>query len=393
MRALVLVIDSFGIGALPDAADYGDTGSNTALHISENIRGGAEWPNLQKLGLGNASMLLGNELKGCPPADSPAASWAVMAESSPGKDTTTGHWELAGIVLDRPFPVFPSEYPSFPDELSAAFEKETGRSMLGNRAASGTAIIDELGEEHMRTGSPICYTSADSVFQIAAHEDVIPIDELYRICGIARKLCDPYMVGRVIARPFTGSAGSFTRTSRRHDYSIALPEDSVLDHLQKAGVKTTAVGKIGDIFNMQGIDETWPDKGNPACLERTRILLERKIGQDEFIFVNLVDTDMIYGHRRDIRGYHDAVAEVDSALPGIIDLLEEGDLLAVTADHGCDPSFRGTDHTREYVPLLYMLKGRAGESLGIRSSFADLAASLADYFGTPAFIRGNLFLH
>ena len=391
MRATVLVIDSFGIGELPDAADYGDAGANTALHISEGAAGGADWPNLQELGLGNASMLLGNQLKGCPPVQSPLASFGVMNESSPGKDTTTGHWELAGIILDKAFPVFPAEYPSFPPELVEAFERETGRKIIGNKAASGTAIIEELGEEHMKTGSLICYTSADSVFQIAAHEGIVPVDELYRICEIARDLCDPYMVGRIIARPFEGEPGSFVRTSRRHDYSIALPGDSILDHFQKQGVKTTAVGKIGDIFNQQGIDRSWPDKGNPACLERTVELLSKPEDGKEFIFVNLVDTDMVYGHRRDVQGYHDAVKAVDQRLSELIDLMKEGDLLAITADHGCDPAFKGTDHTREYVPMLYYIKGKTGRELGIRNSFTDLPQSLTAFFGIDPFTRGNFF--
>lgn len=391
MRATVLVIDSFGIGELPDADKYGDAGSNTALHISEKVEGGANWPNLQKLGLGNASGLLGNELKGCPPATAPLASFGVMNESSPGKDTTTGHWELAGIVLDKPFPVFPAAYPSFPPELVAAFERETGRKILGNKAASGTAIIDELGEEHMKTGSLICYTSADSVFQIAAHEEIIPIEEQYRICEITRRLCDPYMVGRVISRPFEGSPGSFVRTNRRHDFSIALPDKSILDHFQARGIKTTAVGKIGDIFNQQGIDKSWPDKGNPACIDRTIELLSNKPANDEFIFVNLVDTDMIYGHRRDIQGYHDSVKAVDERLPEMMSVMAEGDLLVITADHGCDPSYKGTDHTREYVPLLYYIKGRNGVSLGIRKSFTDLSQSLTTFFHIEPYKRGNFF--
>ena len=392
MRATVLVIDSFGIGELPDAEKYGDTGANTALHICQNMPNGADWPNLARLGLGNASMLLGNPLPGCKPADKPLASYGVMNEQSPGKDTTTGHWELAGIILDKAFPVFPAEYPSFPEELVAAFKRETGRDILGNKAASGTAIIDELGEEHMKTGSPICYTSADSVFQIAAHEDIIPIDELYRICEITRKLCDPYMVGRVIARPFEGASGSFSRTSRRHDYSIALPEESILDHLQANHVKTVAVGKIGDIFNQQGIDKSWPDKGNEACLERTLALLSENDGSKEFVFVNLVDTDMIYGHRRDVRGYHDAVKAIDDRIPEMIDLMADGDLLAITADHGCDPAYKGTDHTREYVPLLYYVKGRAGVELGIRESFTDLSQSLTSFFDVEEYKRGNFFM-
>ncbi len=391
MRATVLVIDSFGIGELPDADKYGDSGSNTALHISQNVSGGANWPNLQKLGLGNASMLLGNELTGCPAVESPAASFGVMKEASPGKDTTTGHWELAGILLDTAFPVFPAEYPSFPAELAAEFERETGRKIIGNKAASGTAIIEELGEEHMKTGALICYTSADSVFQIAAHEEIVPVEELYRICDIARRLCDPYMVGRVIARPFIGEPGSFTRTSRRHDYSIDLPEESVMDHLRNNDVRTVAVGKIGDIFNQRGIDKSWPDKGNPACIDRTIALLSEKQNGNEFIFVNLVDTDMVYGHRRDVQGYHDAVMAIDDKLPEIIELMDDGDLLAITADHGCDPTYKGTDHTREHVPLLYFIKGKTGSDLGVRDSFTDLAQNIAAFFGIPPFKRGKIF--
>jgi len=391
MRAVILVIDSFGIGELPDADKYGDKGSNTALHISEQAEGGANWPNLQNLGLGNASMLLGNELQGCPAVGTPLASYGVMNEASPGKDTTTGHWEIAGIVLEKAFPVFPAEYPSFPPELVDAFEKETGRKIIGNKAASGTAIIDELGVEHMNTGALICYTSADSVFQIAAHEDIVPIEELYSICETARRLCDPYMVGRIIARPFEGSPGAFVRTSRRHDYSIALPESTVLDHLKANSVKVSAVGKIGDIFNQQGIDKSWPDKGNPACIERTLDIVKNGGDENELVFVNLVDTDMVYGHRRDVQGYHDAVKAIDDRLPELMALMKEGDLLVVTADHGCDPSFKGTDHTREYVPLLCYNKGGVGNELGIRGSFTDLAQSLTRFFGVPPYKRGNFF--
>ena len=391
MRAVILVIDSFGIGELPDADKYGDVGANTALHIAQGAKGGADWPALQRLGLGNASMLLGNELPGCPAVDRPEASYGVMMEASPGKDTTTGHWEIAGLTLEKAFPVFPSEYPSFPAELVDAFERETGRKIIGNKAASGTAIIDELGEEHMKTGALICYTSADSVFQIAAHEDVVPIEELYSICETARRLCDPLMVGRIIARPFEGKPGAFVRTSRRHDYSIALPEGSILDHLQSEGVKTTAVGKIGDIFNQQGIDKSWPDKGNPACLDRTEELLRSASVEKELIFVNLVDTDMVYGHRRDVQGYHDAVKAIDDRLPAVMELMADGDLLVITADHGCDPAFRGTDHTREHVPLLCWKKGGTAFPLGIRKSFTDLAQSLTAFFEVPSYKNGNFF--
>lgn len=390
MRATVLVIDSFGIGEAPDAADFGDAGANTALHICQAVDT-VRWPALQRLGLGNASELLGNSLPGCAAQANPDASFGVMRELSPGKDTTTGHWELAGLRMETPFFTFPPEYPSFPKELTKAFEERTGRKLIGNKAASGTAIIQELGEEHLETGALICYTSADSVFQIAAHEEIVPIDELYRICGIARELCDPYAVARVIARPFVGSAGDFTRTKNRRDFSLELPGKTILDHLQSCGVRTVAVGKIGDIFNESGIDESYHDKGNPACLERTTELFDRPLARDEkeFIFVNLVDTDMIYGHRRDPSGYHDAVAGVDAALDGLIERMREDDLLIITADHGCDPTYKGSDHTREYVPMLIYRKGAAVKSLGVREGFFDLAQSLAVYFGAPAYPRGS----
>jgi len=391
MKAVILVIDSFGIGALPDAGKYGDQGSNTALHICREIPG-PKWPALKKLGLGNASLLLGSDLPGCEAVEKPSAWYGVMAEKSPGKDTTTGHWEIAGIELDQPFHVFPQEYPSFPPDLAAAFEKETGRKILGNKAASGTVIIQELGQEHEKTGSPIVYTSADSVFQIAAHEEVIPLEELYRICEISRKLVDPLRIARVIARPFVGTPGNYTRTKNRRDFSIAMPYPSLLEHLQENGVAVIGVGKIGDIFLEQGIDESYHDKGNPACLSRTLSLLKERNSRDEFIFVNLVDTDMIYGHRRDVRGYYESVAETDTALPEIMEALETGDMLIITADHGCDPAFRGTDHTREYVPLLALRKDFEGRNLGIREAFSDVAQSMAQYFSAPPYRNGKGFM-
>jgi len=396
MRSVILVIDSFGIGALPDAGQYGDEGSNTALHIAQALPG-EKWTALGDLGLGNASELLGNPLPGCDARKNPLGCFGVMAGKSPGKDTTTGHWELAGLELPKAFHTFPPEYPSFPEEILGAFSKETGRGVLGNKAASGTAIIEELGEEHLKTGDLICYTSADSVFQIAAHEDVVPLEKLYRYCEIARKLCNPYMIGRVIARPFIGTPGDFTRTKGRRDFSLPLPEIGILEHLQKHGVVTHGVGKIGDIFNEEGITHSHHDKGNPACLDRTEELLSQPSqGKKEFLFVNLVDTDMIYGHRRDIAGYGEAVEEVSRRLPALMEKLEPGDLLIITADHGCDPSFKGTDHTREYVPLLVFHKEKTppggGESLGIREAFSDVAATLAEYFGAPPYPRGRSFL-
>jgi len=390
MRAFLLVIDSFGIGALPDAAQYGDAGSNTAVHIGRAV-GGAKWPVLTRFGIGNAAKLLGEDLPGAAVQDAPAASFGVMREVSPGKDTTTGHWELSGIQLVKAFPVFPPDYPSFPQELLDRLTRATGYEFLGNKAASGTVIIEELGAEHLATGKPIAYTSGDSVFQIAAHEDVIPLDKLYELCHAARVVCDDWTVGRVIARPFRGKPGAFERTAGRHDYSYRLPGPTVLDHLRGAGVETVAVGKISDIFNGQGIDVSYADKGNPACLDRT-LALAREHSPSRFVFVNLVDTDMVYGHRRDPRGYHDSVAATDRALEDLLPLMNADDLLVITADHGCDPTFRGSDHTREHVPLLVYRKGQPGRDLGVRSSFADMAQSLAAFFGAPKFPVGTSFL-
>lgn len=391
-RATILLIDSFGIGELPDAADFGDAGANTALHICENVPG-PKWPELKKLGLGNSSMVLGKDLPGCEAVEKPLASWGVMREVSPGKDTTTGHWELAGLQLQSAFTVFPPAHPSFPEKLVKDFIEQTGcRGVLGNKAASGTEIIAELGEEHLKTGFPIIYTSGDSVFQIAAHNDIYKIGELYRMCEIARKLCDEYYVGRVIARPFDGKPGEFFRTKERHDYSIALPGDTILDHLQKNGVETVAVGKIGSIFDEQGIDVSYHDAGNPACLARTEEIFSEPPVRNQFVFVNLVDTDMVYGHRRDPKGYCDAVSAVDERLPGLLEKMGEDDLLFITADHGCDPTFRGTDHTREHIPLLMFSKGKTPVNLGIRKTFADVAQTLAAYFKVPAVENGTSML-
>ena len=315
-----------------------------------------------------------------------------MKEKSPGKDTTTGHWELAGLELTEAFTVLPSEYPSFPEKLLEDLMRESGRGVLGNKAASGTAIIDELGVEHMETGKLIVYTSGDSVLQIAAHEDIVPLDELYNICAKARILCDPYTLGRVIARPFVGKPGDFTRTKGRKDYSIKYNGESLFDYLKKNGVNTVGVGKIGDIFVERGINDSYHDKGNPACIKRTEELLAGPAKGNEFIFVNYVDTDMNFGHRRDPIGYCKAVEEVDEHLDRLLDILGEDDLLIVTADHGCDPTFRGTDHTREHIPLLVYRKGTKPVDLGIRDQFSDVAASISDFLGVPGFPKGVTFL-
>jgi len=397
VRVFLIVIDSFGIGALPDAEQYGDTGSNTAVNIGKAV-GGAAWPNLQNMGLGNIAELTGETIPGCPPTGQSRAMFGAMRERSPGKDTTTGHWEMAGIVLDKAFPVFPGEAPSFPEALIKDFLAKTGvPGILGNKAASGTAIIEELGEEHLKSRKPICYTSADSVFQIAAHSDIYPVAELYKLCETARKLCDPYNVGRVIARPFEGTPGNFNRTKDRHDWSIELPGKMLLDYLRDEGVETVAVGKIGSIFNEQGIDVSYHDAGNDACIRKTFEIARKKPDGDQFVFVNLVDTDMIYGHRRNPQGYHDAVADIDAVFPELESLLNDGDVLVITGDHGCDPTFKGTDHTREHVPLIFKTIGSdltAAEkaSLGIRESFSDLSKSIQKVFGKKAQGNGVVFL-
>ena len=383
---------ALGMGSLPDAESYGDTGANTLLHICEAFPA-RHSPVLAKLGLGNCVRDgTGLVLPGCGPVESPSASFGWMAEKSPGKDSTTGHWEIAGLVTDTPFRLFPPAYPSFPRELVASFEERIGKRILGNKAASGTEIIQELGEEHLRSGRPICYTSADSIFQIAAHEDVIPVRELYRLCEIARRICDPYNVSRVIARPFVGRPGSFQRTDQRKDFSIDLPRPSVIDILQHNGVRTTGIGKIGDLFNESGLDESFHDKGNSACMERLLEMAGRPEPSERFIFVNLVDTDMLYGHRRDARGFFDAVTAIDSRLGTLLETMHPDDVCIITADHGCDPAFRGTDHTREYVPLLVYRPGMGSRNLGLRRQFSDVAASLIAFFGVSSPLEGQSFL-
>lgn len=389
-RAILLIIDSFGIGALPDAGQYGDEGANTALSICSHIRK-PEWPWLTRLGLGNCASLLGHILPGCEPVEQPMASYGVMAEKSAGKDTTTGHWELAGLVLDQPFTTFKPAFPSFPAELTDALMAETGYDILGNCSASGTAIIEELGQQHLNGKGLIVYTSADSVLQIAAHNDIVSVNELYGICEKARRLCDAYNVGRVIARPFTGQPGNFIRTRERKDFSMQPTGPTILNHLQDNGVETVAIGKIGDIFSEQGISTSHHDAGNTACIDRTLNELKKQAGHNRFLFVNLVDTDMHYGHRRDIAGYHKAICEIDKALPELIGLLADDDLLLISADHGCDPGFTGTDHTREYVPLLSYSNEFGARNLGIRTSFCDVAQSLAAFFSLSPIKQGHSF--
>lgn len=391
MRALIIVIDSFGIGALPDAHLYGDEGANTALHICEGVDQ-VQWHTLRKMGLGNCAELVGHILPGCEPVAAPLASFGAMVEVSQGKDTTTGHWELGGVVLTEPFRTFPLQTPSFPVELLDHLRERTGYDVLGNKGASGTAIIEELGPLHMAGKGLIVYTSADSVLQIAAHEQVVPVEELYRVCEVARELADSYRIGRIIARPFLGEPGQFTRTSARKDFSMVPPHDTILDVLQANGVETIAIGKIGDIFCERGIDVSYHDSGNVACLDRLVRCLDSSPENDQFFFVNLVDTDMHFGHRRDIKGYHDAVAKIDRELPRIIGLMSEDDMLVITADHGCDPGYRGSDHTREYAPLLVYSEGRSSANFGVRDSFSDVGQSLASFFSVSGVMNGTSFV-
>ncbi len=374
-KVVLVIIDSLGIGELPDAWKYGDVGSNTLANLARAVKG-LSLPHLEALGLGR----LGS-FQGVRPVDDPAGSYGRMSPKSPGKDTTTGHWELAGIILERPFPVYPG---GFPPEIITSFEERTGRKILGNKAASGTEIIRELGEEHIRTGRPIVYTSADSVFQIAAHEEVIPVSDLYEMCRTAREiLTGEHAVGRVIARPFTGRPGEFRRTERRHDFSLAPPRPNILTLLADAGRTVAAVGKVNDIFAGAGITLAVHTGNNMEGIDRT-VELARSV-PDGLIFTNLVEFDMVYGHRNDPEGYAAALEAFDRRLPEITASLGKRDMLIITADHGCDPTTASTDHSREYVPLLVAGPPvRQGVNLGTRETFADVAATLAAVFNLAA---------
>ncbi|MBW7473517.1 phosphopentomutase [Paenibacillus oenotherae] len=383
-RIAVIVLDSVGIGEMPDAAAFGDAGSHTIGHILERVPA-LNLPNLRRWGLDRIA-----PLGAWTPAAEAGAYFGKMAEASVGKDTMTGHWEIAGLRVTVPFRTFPE---GFPKELLGEFEARTGRGVLGNKPASGTEILDELGEEQMRTGQWIVYTSADSVFQIAAHEEIIPLEELYEACRIARELTldDRYAVGRVIARPYVGKPGAFKRTPNRHDYAVAPPEPTILDSLKDSGLDVIAVGKIGDIFSMEGITESLPTKSNADGIGQTAQTLARSF--KGLLFTNLVDFDSLYGHRRDPQGYAEALEAFDRAVPELEKLVGDKDLLIVTADHGNDPTHPGTDHTREYVPLLvYSPAFQAHGSLGIRSTFADIAATIADNFGVQSPEHGSSFL-
>lgn len=382
-KICMIVLDSVGIGELPDAAKYGDAGAHTLGHIAGKVPNIA-LPNLRALGLGNIAAM-----PGIPPVERPKGAYGKMAEMSVGKDTMTGHWELMGLNVTIPFQTFPN---GFPPKLIEAFEKQTGRRVIGNKPASGTVILDELGEEQMKTGAWIVYTSADSVFQLAAHEEVIPLEELYDACRIARRLTQgEYAVGRVIARPYVGQPGAFQRTSNRHDYAVKPPSPTALNALKNAGLDVLAVGKIGDIFSMEGVTESLPTKSNRDGVEKTMAVMERDF--TGFCFTNLVDFDSLYGHRRDPEGYARALEEFDQLLPAIMDKFTSRDLLIITADHGNDPVHAGTDHTREYVPLLVWSPGLGGGvSLGIRSTYADAGATILDNFGAAPMEHGASFL-
>lgn len=380
--ACIIVLDSVGIGGAPDAADFGDEGSATLQHTAAAV-GGLELGNLEALGLGNIV-----EAAGLRAASQPLGAFGAMVERSVGKDTTTGHWEMAGVILERPFPLYPE---GFPDDVIEAFERAAGVEVIGNCAASGTEIIEQLGAEHMATGKPIVYTSGDSVWQMAAHVDVIPLVRLYELCLIARRLLTgEHEVGRVIARPFRGEPGAFERTPDRHDYAVAPPRPTVLDEISKAGLEVCSVGKIADIFAGGGVTSSRPTKSNDDGISATIETL-RRIDKG-LVFVNLVDFDQAYGHRNDPEGYAGALRDFDARLPEITGALGDSDILFITADHGNDPTTSSTDHSRERVFLLATGAAvRAGTALGQRDSFADLGATVADLLGVATSTPGESF--
>jgi phosphopentomutase len=380
-RAAIVVLDGLGIGAAPDAAAWGDAGSDTLGNVLRATPG-LLLPNLAALGLGRIA-----DLPGVPPAGSPGAAWGRLDPASAGKDSTTGHWELCGLVLETAFPTYPD---GFPAALLAEFSRRTGRGVLGNRAASGTAILDELGPAHVETGAWIVYTSADSVFQVAAHEDVIPLDELYDACAVARELCrPPHSVSRVIARPFIGGPGSWSRTPRRRDFSLAPPGDTLLDRLEAAGIPRVGVGKVDDLFAARGITSI-----HTATNREAYTLLEAALGRMEggLLFANVVEFDQTWGHRNDVPGFARGLAELDAALPRLLARIREHDLVIFTADHGNDPTTASTDHSRESVPLLVAGGRVRSVDLGRRRTFADVGQTVAEYLGVPPLAAGTSFL-
>jgi phosphopentomutase len=384
-RIFLVVMDSVGIGEAKDAERFGDKGSNTLGHIAERMNG-LHMPNMAKLGLSNIESVGGIEK-----ADSPLAYYTKMQEASNGKDTMTGHWEIMGLNIKTPFKVFPD---GFPDELLAELEEKTGRKIIGNKPASGTEILDELGEEHMKTGALIVYTSADSVLQIAAHEDIVPIEEQYKICKIARELTldEKYMVGRIIARPFVGEPGNFKRTANRHDYALKPFDRTVMNELKDSKFDVIAIGKISDIYDGEGVTESLRTVSNMDGMDKLVQTLDMDF--TGLSFLNLVDFDALFGHRRDPIGYGKALEEYDARLPEVFEKLKDDDLLIITADHGNDPTHPGTDHTREYVPLLvYSPVMKGGKKLPIRETFADIGATVAENFQVKMPKYGKSFLN
>ncbi|MFB3160372.1 phosphopentomutase [Neobacillus sp. 179-J 1A1 HS] len=384
-RIFLIVMDSVGIGESPDAEKFGDKGADTLGHIAEKMNG-LNMPNMGRLGLSNI-----REIKGINKADKPLAYYTKMMEASNGKDTMTGHWEIMGLNIQTPFRVFPD---GFPDELLSELVQRTGRKIIGNKPASGTEILDELGEEHMKTGALIVYTSADSVLQIAAHEEIIPIEEQYKICKIARELTldEKYMVGRVIARPFLGEPGKFKRTANRHDYALKPFDRTVMNEMKDAGLDVIAIGKISDIYDGEGVTQSLRTISNMDGMDKLVQTLDMDF--TGMSFLNLVDFDALYGHRRDPEGYGKALEEYDARLPEVFAKLKEDDLLIITADHGNDPTAPGTDHTREYVPLIVYSKMMSeGKELPIRETFADIGATVAENFKVKMPNFGKSFLN
>lgn len=382
-RAILIVLDSVGIGEMPDAHLYGDVGSDTLGNIAKAV-GGMDIPNLEAAGLGNIA-----PLEGVKKAEKPLAAYGKSAELSVGKDTVTGHWEMSGVILEKPLNTYPD---GFSKEIMDAFEKKIGRKTIGNEVASGTEIIQRLGEEHVKTGYPIIYTSADSVFQIAAHEGVIPLEELYRYCEIAREmLVDDWQVGRVIARPFTGEAGAFTRTANRKDYSLNPFNKTILEYVKEAGKNVMCVGKIEDVFNKIGVTHSVHTKNNLEGVKETINFMEKDM--PGLIWSNLVDFDMQFGHRNDYNGYYNAIREFDEKLPEILNAMKDEDILIITADHGCDPTTASTDHSREYIPILvYGRSIRGGAELGVRRTFSDIGKTVLDYLEIDNELYGESFL-
>lgn len=404
-RAILCVLDSFGIGGAADAEAFGDAGADTLGHIAarcaagegdkDGLRSGPlSVPNMDRLGLGAAGRLsTGKDVPGLDFDGEPEGLWGYAAEVSNGKDTPSGHWEIAGVPVRFDWGYFPETIPTFPEELIAKISEKAGlNGILGDKHASGTVIIAELGEEHIRTGKPIFYTSADSVIQIAAHEEHYGLEKLYELCEIAREFADPYNIGRVIARPFVGeTSDTFQRTANRRDYSVLPPEPTLLDRLTEAGRTVYGVGKISDIFAHQGVARVLKGAGNDQLFDKTLEAMDQAVDGD-LIFANFIDFDSLYGHRRDVPGYAAALEHFDRRLPEMIARMKDGDLLILTADHGCDPTWRGTDHTREHVPVIATGPGLEGKSVGGRKTYADIGESIADHLGIAVGPNGTSFL-